>query len=157
MKNILSTIIFIFFLFSNKVLSLEAGKWTYVQDKEWCYIGSLAVETDLPENKKRGDNYILVYRIIGNPEKIIQIEAGYNYKLNQDIVVKIDNINFKFYTTEDVSDSAWTDKDSDVIFAMKKGLDLTVTGESSRGTITNDKYTLKGFTAAFNKLSTDCK
>ena len=137
MKKILSTIIFIFCLFSNKVLSLEAGKWTYVQDKEWCYIGSLAVETDLPEDKKRGDNYILVYRIIGNPEKIIQIEAGYNYK--------------------DVSDSAWTDKDSDVIFAMKKGLDLTVTGESSRGTITNDKYTLKGFTAAFNKLSTDCK
>ena len=82
MKKILSTIIFIFCLFSNKVLSLEAGKWTYVQDKEWCYIGSLAVETDLSENKKRGDNYILVYRIIGNPEKIIQIEAGYNYKLN---------------------------------------------------------------------------
>ena len=24
-------------------------------------------------------------------------------------------------------------------------------------TVTNDKYTLKGFTAAFNKLSTDCK
>ena len=116
-----------------------------------------ADETDLPEDKKRGDNYILVYKIIGNPEKIIQIEAGYNYKLNQDIVVKIDNTNFKFYTTEDVSDSAWTDKDSDVIFAMKKGLDLIVTGESSRGTITNDKYTLKGFTAAFNKLSTDCK
>ena len=157
MKKILSTIIFIFCLFSNKVLSLEAGKWTYVQNEEWCYIGSLAVETDLPEDKKRGDNYILVYRIIGNPEKIIQIEAGYNYKLNQDIVVKIDNTNFKFYTTEDVSDSAWTDKDSDVIFAMKKGLDLTVTGESSRGTITNDTYTLKGFTAAFNKLSTDCK
>ena len=157
MKNILSTIIFIFFLFSNKVLSLEAGKWTYVQDKEWCYIGSLAVETDLPEDKKRGDNYILVYRIIGNPEKIIQIEAGYNYKLNQDIVVKIDNTNFKFYTTEDVSDSAWTDKDSDVIFAMKKGLDLTVTGESSRGTITNDEYTLKGFTSEYNKLFDECK
>ena len=157
MKKILSTTIFIFCLFSNKVLSLEAGKWTYVQDKEWCYIGSLPVETDLPKDKKRGDNYILVYRIVGNPEKIIQIEAGYNYKLNQDIVVKIDNTNFKFYTTEDVSDSAWTDKDNEVIFAMKKGLDLTVTGESSRGTITNDQYTLKGFTAAFNKLSTDCK
>ncbi len=157
MKNILSTIIFIFFLFSNKVLSLEAGKWTYVQDKEWCYIGSLPVETDLPKEKKRGDNYILVYRIIGSPEKIIQIEAGYNYKLNQDIIVKIDKTSFKFYTTEDVSDSAWTDKDKEVIFAMKKGLDLTITGESSRGTITNDTYTLKGFTAAFNKLSTDCK
>ena len=53
-------------------------------------------------------------------------------------------------------DAAWTDDDDKVIFAMKKGLELTITGESSRGTITNDKYTLKGFTASFNKLIEDC-
>ena len=41
--------------------------------------------------------------------------------------------------------------------AKQKGLDLIVTGQSSRGTITNDKYTLKGFTASSNKLSSDCK
>ena len=39
---------------------------------------------------------------------------------------------------------------------MKKGLELVVTGESSRGTVTNDTYTLKGFTAAYNKLIEDC-
>ena len=39
---------------------------------------------------------------------------------------------------------------------MKKGLNLTLTGESSRGTITNDNYSLKGFTAAINKLNKDC-
>ena len=39
---------------------------------------------------------------------------------------------------------------------MKKGLELLVTGESSRGTITKDKYTLKGFTASYNKLTEDC-
>ena len=39
---------------------------------------------------------------------------------------------------------------------MKKGLELTVTGESSRGTITNDTYALKGLTAAYNKLVEDC-
>ena len=39
---------------------------------------------------------------------------------------------------------------------MKKGLDLKLTGESSRGTVTNDIYTLKGFTAAINKLNNDC-
>ena len=64
---------------------------------------------------------------------------------------------FKFYTTEDVPESAWTDNDNEVIYAMKKGLDLLITGESSRGTLTNDTYTLKGFTAAFNQLNTECK
>jgi len=39
---------------------------------------------------------------------------------------------------------------------MKKGLELIVTGESSRGTVTNDNYTLKGFTSAYNKLIEDC-
>ena len=52
--------------------------------------------------------------------------------------------------------AAWTEEDSKVIFAMKKGLELKVTGESSRGTVTNDTYTLNGFTAAYNKLIEEC-
>ena len=39
---------------------------------------------------------------------------------------------------------------------MKKGLELTLTGESTRGTTTNDIYTLKGFTKAVNQLNNDC-
>ena len=50
----------------------------------------------------------------------------------------------------------WTNDDAKVIFAMKKGLELMISGESSRGTITNDTYTLKGFTSAFDQLTKDC-
>ena len=52
--------------------------------------------------------------------------------------------------------AAWTEEDNKVIFAMKKGLKLIVTGESSRGTITNDTYTLEGFTASYNQLTNEC-
>ena len=110
----------------------------------------------MPETKKRGENYILVYKIIGSDENIVQVEAGYQYNLEKDIAVKIDNTTFKFYSTEDSSDTAWTDNDQKAIYAMKKGLELVLSGESSRGTITNDTYTLKGFTAAINKLNKDC-
>ena len=150
-------IIIIILLINVPIYALEAGKWNFVKEDEYCYIGSLPIETDLSKDKKRGETYILVYRMIGQNETIVQIEAGYNYKLENDITVKIDNSVYQFYTVEDVQDSAWTDKDDKVIFAMKKGLELIVTGESSRGTITNDKYTLKGFTAALNKLSAECK
>ena len=156
MKNFLIFFSFIFTLFSNTTYALEQGKWILIKDDEYCYIGSLPIETDLPKEKKRGDTYILVYKMIGNSDSIIQVEAGYNYKLNKDIVIKIDNSNYKFYTTEDVSDSAWTNDDAKVIFAMKKGLKLIVIGESSRGTVTNDTYNLKGFTNAFNQLNKDC-
>ena len=157
MKKILLIITSIFLLILTKQsFSLEKGKWSFVKDDDWCYIGSLPLKSDLPENKKRGDTYILVYKIIGTDENIVQVEAGYKYNLDKNITVNIDNSSFNFYSTEDSSETAWTDDDKKVIYAMKKGLDLLLSGESSRGTITNDTYTLKGFTAAVNKLNKDC-
>ena len=157
MKKTLLTFTTIFFIFiSANLYSLEKGSWTLTKDNDWCYIGSLPIESDLPKTKKRGENYILVYKIIGNDENIVQVEAGYKYNLEKEIVVKIDNTYFDFYSTEDSSETAWTDDDNKIIFAMKKGLKLVLSGESSRGTITNDIYTLKGFTTAINKLNKDC-
>ena len=156
MKNLYLILFTIFVILPVKGYSLEKGKWSFVKDDTWCYIGSLPLKSDLPDTKKRGENYILVYKLIGSDEKIIQIEAGYNYNLSTDILVKIDQAEYGFYTTEDSSDTAWTNNDSEVIYAMKMGLELILNGESSRGTITNDTYTLKGFTAALNKLNEDC-
>ena len=157
MKKKIFTLLAVFaILITKQSLSIEKGKWSFVKDQDWCYIGSSPIKSDLPETKKRGDNYILVYKIIGSDENIIQIEAGYKYNLDKKINVKIDNVNFEFYSTEDSSETAWTNEDKKVIYAMKKGLELTLTGVSARGTITNDIYTLKGFTNAVNLLNNDC-
>ena len=157
MKKTLLIFTTIFFAsVSINLFALEKGSWTLTKESDWCYIGSLPTNSDLPETKKRGDNYILVYKISGSDENIVQVEAGYKYNLNKDIAVKIDNTFFSFYSIEDSSETAWTNDDDKVIYAMKKGLGLVLSGESSRGTITNDTYTLKGFTAAINKLNKDC-
>ena len=157
MKKKIFTLLAVFaILITKQSLSIEKGKWSFVKDEDWCYIGSSPIKSDLPETKKRGDNYILVYKIIGSEENIIQIEAGYKYNLDKKINVKIDNANFDFYSTEDSPETAWTNDDKKVIYAMKKGLELTLTGVSARGTITNDIYTLKGFTNAVNLLNNDC-
>ena len=121
MKNLYLILFTIFVILPVKGYSLEKGKWSFVKDETWCYIGSLPLKSDLPDTKKRGENYILVYKLIGSDEKIIQIEAGYNYNLSADILVKIDQAEYGFYTTEDSSDTAWTNNDSEVIYAMKKG------------------------------------
>ena len=156
MKIFLKFLIVLYVALPTTLNALEAGKWSFEKSDEYCYIGSLATETDLPSDKKRGNFYVLVYKNIGNPDTVVQIEAGYNYKVSSNIIVSIDKGEYPFYTTEDLPTAAWTEEDSKVIFAMKKGLELKVTGESSRGTITNDTYTLNGFTAAFNKLTDDC-
>jgi len=156
MKIFLKFLIVLYVALPSTLMALEVGKWSFEKADEYCYIGSLAIETDLPSDKKRGNFYVLVYKNIGTPEIVVQIEAGYSYKVPSDIIVNIDKGEYKFYTTKDLPTAAWTEEDNKVIFAMKKGLELKVTGESSRGTVTNDKYTLNGFTASYNKLIEEC-
>ena len=156
MKIFLSLISIFTFLLNGNLMALEAGNWSLVVEDEYCYIGSLAIKSDLPENKKRGDFYVIVYKFKGNPETIVQIEAGYDYNTDEDIIVTIDKGDYIFYSTEDIPSSAWTENDKSVIFAMKKGLEMSVKGQSSRGTITNDSYTLTGFTSSYNKLNDNC-
>ena len=156
MKIILKFLLVLYVALPITLNALEIGKWSFEKADEYCYIGNLAKETDLPSDKKRGDFYVLVYKNIGNPDTVVQIEAGYSYKVPSDIIISIDKGEYKFYTTEDLPTAAWTEEDSKVIFAMKKWLELKVTGESSRGTVTNDTYTLNGFTASYNKLIEEC-
>tara|TARA_B000000460_G_C21418046_1_gene349569 strand:+ start:356 stop:823 length:468 start_codon:yes stop_codon:yes gene_type:complete len=145
----------VFLLFPTSILlaNIEKGKWNFVNEDNYCYIGSLPINSDIPEGKKRGDVYILVYRINKNPEAIVQINSGYPYKNEEPVNVKIDKKNYEFYADKD---SAWTSNDDKVIYAMKKGIELIVSGISQRGTKTIDTYTLNGFTSAYNKLTKDC-
>ena len=155
MKNYLTFFIFILILTfaTSSYANVEMGKWNFIKEVDYCFIGSAPVETDLPESKQRGITYILVYRINKSKDAIVQIAAGYPYKKDQNIDVTIGNVQFDFYSDDD---TAWSNDDNKVIFAMKKGIKLTVKGESSRGTKTTDIYTLKGFTAAYNQLFNDC-
>ena len=155
MKIFSQFLFFVFFLLHTSTLlaNIEKGKWDFVKEDDYCYIGSLPISSDIPEGKKRGDVYILVYRINKNPEEIIQINFGYPYKIEELVNVRIDKKDYEFYADED---SAWTNNDKEVIYAMKKGIKLTVFGISKRGTKTIDTYTLNGFTTAYNKLIKDC-
>ena len=75
MKKIVSTFLVVCaVLIPKQSISIEKGKWSFVKDEDWCYIGSSPLKSDLPETKKRGENYILVYKIIGSEENIIQID-----------------------------------------------------------------------------------
>ena len=69
------------------------------------------------------------------------------------LILELIKKNYEFYAD---GDSAWTNNDNEVIYAMKKGIKLFVFGISSRGTKTIDTYTLNGFTTAYNKLTKDC-
>ena len=153
MKRLIFLLATINLFFISDLGAIEKGKWIFVVDDNYCYIASAPTKEE-GDYTKRDDTYVLVYRINKSPDKIVQVTAGYNYDESKPVILKIGQTTFDFFGKED---SAWTsDKDKEVIFAMKKGITLIVEGYSSRGTLTVDTYTLKGFTAAFNKLSKDC-
>ena len=158
MKKLLILLLFftIFFVSYIGAVELESGKWNFIVDDDYCYIGSLPTYIEIEEGKKRDITYILIYRINKSLEAIVQIEAGYPYDQKKTIEVRIDKALYEFSSEEATPETAWTNKDKEVILAMKKGITLTVKGYSSRGTLIIDTYTLNGFTAAYNKLTKNC-
>ena len=112
MKKNLILFIIISLSFAFPAFALEVGKWTFVVEDNYCYIGSAPTKEE-GKYDKRGDTYTLVYRINKGPEKIVQITAGYNYDEKKPIIVKIDQTKFEFFGN---GDTAWTrDKDREHI------------------------------------------
>ena len=109
--------------------------------------------------KKRGDIYAVVtHRPADKSYNVVNFVAGYNYKPNSKVVVKIGTTSFNNLFTN--LDNAWAPDnftDKKIIEAMKRGQKMIVEGTSQKGTKTKDTYSLNGFTGAYRAISAKCK
>jgi len=86
------------------------------------------------------------------------IVAGYQFKPMSIAIAQIGSDKFEFANVKD--NGAWMNTPADeqkLIAAMKRGSGMSVTGTSSRGTLTRDDYSLAGISAALEKLAASCK
>ncbi len=136
---------------------------TFTQDNpdgKMCFIAAQ------PQDKKysqpvsgRDPAFFMVTSI---PAKNIRNEVstiiGYPFAPNADVTVDIDGQKFKMFTSESQGDTAWSvaDQQAALVDAMKAGHQMTVTGQSKRGTVSNDTYSLRGVTAALDKAASEC-
>jgi invasion protein IalB len=140
----------------------EYGDWTAYSYKEGkntvCYMASTP-KKDEGNYKQRGDIYAIVtHRPADKSYNVVNFVAGYNYKANSKVVVKIGATAFNNLFAN--GDSAWapdTATDKKLVEAMKRGDRMTVEGESFRGTKTKDTYSLRGFSGAYKAISAKCK
>jgi hypothetical protein len=82
---------------------------------------------------------------------------GYPFKDGTTATVEVGADTFEFFTKED---GAWLNSAPDearLVAAMRASGELTVKGMSRRGTLTTDTYSLKGISAALDKLAEGCK
>jgi hypothetical protein len=108
--------------------------------------------------KNRGDIHVFVSHGPGKAERnVVQVIAGYRYKKQSDVTLKIDRNTFKLFTIDDRAYAESEEVDVRIITAMKRGTKMTVVGTSSRGTVTTDTYSLLGFTKAKSVIDKTCK
>jgi invasion protein IalB len=123
-----------------------------------CYMVS-EPKSKTPKGVRRGKVYLMVThwpaREIVNEVSIV---TGYPYKKGSEVKATIrKSKNFTLFTSED---RAWANnakEDRAMVKALKAGASVTATGTSARGTVTKDKYSLRGFTAAYRAISEACK
>lgn len=111
-----------------------------------------------PATAKRDPIYFIIttwpkQKIVNEPSIVI----GYQFKDASQATVEVGSDKFNFFTK---ADGAWLPDKNDeqrLITAMRGNSEMTVKGFSKRGTLTTDTYSLKGLSAALDKVTEGCK
>ncbi|MBI1237822.1 MAG: hypothetical protein GC199_00610 [Alphaproteobacteria bacterium] len=121
-----------------------------------CYAVSQPKDAQ-PTNVKRDPIYFLVSAWPGKSVKgEPSVVPGYPYKSGSTVSVEIGSDKFEFYTENEGSNGgAWMKAPEDerrLLDAMRRGARMVVKGSSTRGTLTTDEYSLKGVSAALDRM-----
>ena len=124
--------------------------------KRSCYIVSRPVESS-PKNANRGDIYFMVIREAGAGHDKLSLRIGYPFKEGATATVRIGKQVFRLNTVDKYAWPADKATARRLVKAMRAGQDMKVSGVSTRGTKTTDKFSLLGFTAAHKAITKACK
>lgn len=126
-----------------------------------CFVVS-APQDQSPKNVNRGDIFFVVTNW-GNGHWQPSVEIGYPFKPSSKATVQIGSDKFDLFTDNDKATGnggAWIREAADetrLVRAMKRGSSMIVKGTSKRGTLTTDRYSLSGITAALDAAEKACK
>ena len=121
-----------------------------------CFIGSSPIKMK-GIYKTRGQTYILItHRPYVKENNVVMVAAGYKFKKGSKAWITIGKIETELFT-EASNAFASNESDKTLIKLMIKSSIMVVKGVSSRGTLTTDTYSLRGFTAAYKSINKRCK
>ena len=121
-----------------------------------CFTQSTPIYQSPSSNKNRDAKLFIAFR---PAEKIIDevsVTAGYEFNTNT-VIAQSGKNKFKFDIKE--QGFAWiadTKVEFRMISRMKKGSKIMITGYSQNGSQTIDRYSLLGFTKAYNAAKKAC-
>ena len=122
---------------------------------------SAATRDGKPAEVQRGDIRLFVaFRPGENVSNEVSFTGGYPFSEGSTVTLTVGADRFTLTPgTGDAAEWAWTDPadDSRVVAALKRGATATLAGTSSRGTATEDSFSLSGFTAAVEDAAARCR
>lgn len=86
----------------------------------------------------------------------VSFTGGYPFADGSTVSMEIGESAFELFTEGEMAWAASPQDDQRIITAMKRGSDAVLTARSSRGTQTEDTFSLMGFTAAVEDAETRC-
>ena len=138
----------------------DFGDWSAFRFQESgnpvCYLASQPTKAE-GNYSQRGDVYVIItHRPSESTRDEVSIVAGYPYKKDSTVELKIGDVKKKLFTQDDAAWAADKETDQELVQAMIRGHSMVVKGTSSRGTETIDSYSLLGFTKAHKAIDTAC-
>ncbi|MBZ0130370.1 MAG: hypothetical protein K8F59_14785 [Rhodobacteraceae bacterium] len=105
----------------------------------------------------RGDTLFFVsFRPGTNVAGEVSFTGGYPFKEGTTVNLKIGSASYELFVDGEWAWPASEAEDAKITTSMKRGAEAIVTGLSSRGTTTEDTFSLLGFTAALEEAERRC-
>lgn len=147
---------------SNRVAANTAWSVFVEANPKECWVVSTPVESVNTRDGRtvavrRGKILLMVsWRPADGVKGEVYFTGGYPFDPNTPVVLSVGGQKFEFFTKGEDAWPATPEDDQKIIAAMKRGSEAVVVGKSARGTRTEDKFSLLGFTAAVQEAEKRC-
>lgn len=110
-----------------------------------------------PVEVSRGETLLFVfYRPSEGVAGQVTFTGGYPFASGSTVSLDIGGTVYQLFTEGEWAWPATAEDDARIIAAMRAGSQAILTGQSGRGTVTRDTFSLLGFTAAVEEAASRC-
>jgi hypothetical protein len=110
-----------------------------------------------PVSVRRGDIFLYVFfRPDESNQGLVAFTGGYPFAKGEPLKLEMDGERYELAVEDEWAWPLTPADDTIIVAAMKRGAKAVITGQSGRGTVTKDTFSLLGFTAAVKEAEKRC-
>ena len=110
-----------------------------------------------PVSVRRGDILLFVTFRPGGAGGEVSFSGGYPFAAGSTVKLDIEGTSFDLFSDGEWAWPASAADDASLLAALKGGTTAILSGQSGKGTKTQDTFSLRGFTAAMDEAASRCK